>query len=115
MVLHGVEWCYCMVLQGIACYSMVLVSCTILHYLALSCNILNHLALSCTILNHFALSCTILHIRYICSQQMSPVIAFDIAVMVQKVKVLCCYRGAVCSEKVGGGGSVIGRDGYQIS
>ena len=51
-------------------------------------------------------------IRYTCSQQMSPVITFDIAVVVQKVKVLCCSRGPVCSEKVGGGGSVMGRDGY---
>ena len=32
---------------------------------------------------------------------MSPVIAFDIAVVAQKVKVLCCYRGPVWSEKVG--------------
>ena len=43
---------------------------------------------------------------------MSPVIAFDIAVVAQKVKVQ--YRGPVWSEKVGGwwGGSVVGRDGY---
>ena len=49
-----------------------------------------------------------------CSQQMSPVIAFDIAVVAQKVKVQCW--GPVWSEKVdGGGGSVIGRDGYKNS
>ena len=57
-------------------------SCTIMHYLALSCTILHYLALSCTILHYLALSCTILQwcpvvpIRYTCSQQMSPVIAF---------------------------------------
>ena len=41
----------------------------------------------CIVMNYLALSCTILHIRYSCSQQMSPVIAFDIAVVAQKVKV----------------------------
>ena len=42
---------------------------------------------------------------------MSPVIAFDIAVVAEKVKVQ--YWGLVWSEKVGGGGgSVVGRDGY---
>ena len=67
MVLHGIAW-YCMVLHGIAWYCMVLqFSCTFLHYLTLFC--------------------TILHIRYACSQQMSPVIAFDVAVVAQKVKV----------------------------
>ena len=47
----------------------------------------NYLELSCTILNYLELSCTIVHIRYTCSQQMSPVIAFDIALVAQKVKV----------------------------
>ena len=92
-VLHGIAW-YCIVLHGNAWYCMVL-----------------H-ALSRTILHYLALSCTILHIKYTCSQQMSPVIAFDIAVVAQKVKVQCCYRGPVWSEKVGGG-SLVGRDGYQ--
>ena len=41
---------------------------------------------------------------------MSPVIAFDIAVVAQKV--LVQYWGPVWSEKSGAGGSVIGRDGY---
>ena len=43
---------------------------------------------------------------------MSPVIAFDIAVVAQKVKVQ--YWGPVWSEKVEwvGGVSLIGRDGY---
>ena len=41
---------------------------------------------------------------------MSSVIAFDIAVMAQKVKVQ--YWGPVWTEKVGGGGeSVVGQDG----
>ena len=44
---------------------------------------LHYLALSCTILHY------ILHIRYRCSQQMSRVIALDIAVVAQKVKVQC--------------------------
>ena len=46
---------------------------------------------------------------------MSPVIAFDIAVVAQKVKVLLLYNDRHAkSEKVGGGvgGSVVGRDGY---
>ena len=44
---------------------------------------------------------------------MSPVIAFDIALVAQKVKVKCCYRGPVWSEKVGAAaGSLVGRDGY---
>ena len=66
-------------------------SCTILHYLALSCTILHYLALSCTILHYLSLSCNILQwcpvvpIRYTCSQQMSQVIAFDIASVAQKV------------------------------
>ena len=38
-------------------------------------------------LHYLALSCTILHIRYTCSQQMSPVTVFDIAVMAQTVEV----------------------------
>ena len=61
----------------------------ILHYIALSWTILHHLKLSCTILHYLAPSRTILHplacpvvpIRYSCSQQMSPVIAFDIALV----------------------------------
>ena len=45
---------------------------------------------------------------------MSLVIAFDIAVVDQKVKVQLLYNGRYAkSEKVGGGaGSVVGRDGY---
>ena len=47
---------------------------------------------------------------------MSPVIAFDIAVVAQKVKVQCCYIMAemLNLKKWGGGaaGSVVGRDGY---
>ena len=47
---------------------------------------------------------------------MSPVIAFDIAEVAQKVKVRCCYIMAVMLnlKKLGGGGgggSVVGRDG----
>ena len=47
------------------------------------------------------------------SQQMSRVIALDVAVVAQKVKVRC-YRGPVCLEKVGAAaaGSLVGRDGY---
>ena len=51
---------------------------------------------------------------YTCSQQMSPVIAFDVAVVAQKVKVQCCYIMADMHLKkwVGSGaGSVVGRDG----
>ena len=44
--------------------------------------------------------CLVVTIRYRCSQQMSPVIAFDIAVVAQKVKVQ--YWGPVWSEKVDG-------------
>ena len=62
-------------------------------YLALSCTILHYLKLSYTILHCIALSCTILHIRYPCSQQMSGVIALNIIVVTQKVKVL--YREPV--------------------
>ena len=41
-------------------------------------------------------------------------IAFDIAVVAQKVKVQ--YRGPVCSEKVvGAAGSVVDWDGYKSS
>ena len=58
-----------------------------------------------------ALSCTILHLRYTCSQQMSPVIAFDIAVVAQKVRVQLYNGRHAKSEKVGAG-SLIGRDGY---
>ena len=110
MVLHGIAW-YCMVLHGFTRYCTILhylagsctilhypaLTCTILHYLEISCDILRYLALSCAILRYLALSwtnlhslalsCTILHIRYTCSQQMSPVIAFDVAVVAQKVKV----------------------------
>ena len=54
--------------------------------------------------------------RYTCSQQMSPVIACDIAVVAQKVKAQCCYIMAdlLNLKKWGGGGagSVVGRDGY---
>merc|ERR1712012_1075305 len=94
MVVHGIAW-YCMVLHGIAQYCMVLYGiawyCMALHDLALSCTLLHYLALSCTILHYLAISCTILHLRYTCSQQMRPVIAFDIAVAAQKAKVQCCY------------------------
>ena len=129
MVLHGIAW-YCMVLYGIAWYCMVLhyltlsctilhslaLSCTLLHYLALSCTILHYLALFCTILHYLALSCTILlypaHKVYLtCSQQMSRVIALDIAVVAQKVKVQ--YRGPKWSEKVCGGW-ISSRSGWQL-
>ena len=89
--------------------------CTMLHHLAPSCTILHHpapyfiilhrLAPSCTLLHYLALSCTILQwcpivpIWYTCRQQMSPVIAFDIAVVAQKVKVQ--YWGPVCIWKSG--------------
>ena len=47
---------------------------------------------------------------------MSQVIALDIAVMAQKVKVQCCYIMAdmlnLKKWVVVGGGSVVGRDGY---
>ena len=93
LALHGVAW-YCLVLHGIAF--------TILHYLALSCTILLYLALSCTILLYLSLSRTVLHIRYTCRQQMSPVIAFDIAIVAQKVKVQLLYNSRHAkSEKVG--------------
>ena len=50
-------------------------------------------------------------VRSVRWQQMSPVMALDIAVVAQKVKDQ--YRGPVWSEKSGGGGgSVVGRDGY---
>ena len=43
------------------------------------------------------------YIRYTCSQHMSPVIAFDIAVVAQKVKVQLLYNGRHAKfEKVGG-------------
>ena len=44
---------------------------------------------------------------------MSPVIAFDIAVLAQKVKVQCCYVMAdmLNLKKWVGGGLLIGRDG----
>ena len=92
MVLHGcrvshyIAW-YCMVLHGIAWYCMVLLgialSCIVLHYNALYCNILHYLEQSFTILHSLAR----VYIGYTCSQQMSPVIAFDIAVVAQKVQV----------------------------
>ena len=44
---------------------------------------------------------------------MSPVIAFDIAVVAQKSESPMLHNGQHAkSEKVGGGGSVVGRDGY---
>ena len=60
---------------------------------------MHYRALSCTILQR----CLVVPIRYTFSQQMSPVIDFDIAVVAQKVKVQCCYREPVLSEKLGGG------------
>ena len=46
-------------------------------------------------------------------------IAFDIAVLAQKVKVQCCYIMAVMLNLKkwggGGGGSLIGRDSYKSS
>ena len=48
--------------------------------------------------------CPVVPIRYTFSQQMSPVIAFDIAVVAQKVKVQLLYNGRHAkSEKVRGG------------
>ena len=52
---------------------------------------------------------------------MSPVIAFDIAVVAQKVKVQCYIMADMLNLKKwvgwggGGGGSVVGRDGYKSS
>ena len=90
-------------------------SCTILHYLALSCTIFHYLSLSCTILHYLAISCTILHLRYTCSQQMRPVIAFDIAVVAQKVKVQCCYIMAeMLNLKKWRGCWVSNRSGWQL-
>ena len=46
---------------------------------------------------------------------MGPVIAFDIVVVAQKVKVQCCYiMPDMLNLKKSGGvaGSVVGRDGY---
>ena len=44
---------------------------------------------------------------------MSPVIASDIAVVAQKVKVQCCYIMAdMLNLKKWGAGSLVGRDGY---
>ena len=95
----------CTILHSLALSWTILhylaLSWTIFHYLALSCTLLHYLALSCTDLHYLALSCTSLHIRHTCNQQMSEVIAFDIAVVAQKVKVLCCYWGPMWSEKVG--------------
>ena len=59
---------------------------------------------------------TILHIRYTCSQQMSPVIAFDIALVAIYVCIMLLYNGRNAkSEKVGGRGSLVGWDGYKSS
>ena len=48
---------------------------------------------------------------------MSQVIAFDIAVVAQKVKVQCYIMADMLNLKQwvgwGGGGSVVGRDGYE--
>ena len=47
---------------------------------------------------------------------MSPVIALDIAVVAQKVKVQCYSMDDMLNlKKVGGAGSVVGRDGYESS
>ena len=47
---------------------------------------------------------------------MSPVITFDIAVVAQKVKVQCYVIDDMLNlKKVGGAGSVEGRDGYESS
>ena len=43
---------------------------------------------------------------------MSPVIAFGIAVVAQKVKVQLLYDGRYAKFEKGGGASVISRDGY---
>ena len=106
IVLHGIAW-YCMILYGFAWYGMVL------HGIAWLCMVLHGIAWYCTILHYLAvMSCCT---RYTCSQQMSPVIAFDKAVVAQKVKVQCCYIMAnmLNLKKWGGGaGSVVGRDGY---
>ena len=99
---------YCMVLHGIAWYCMVL------YYHAQSCTILHHLAPSspsCTISHHLAPSGTIMHLRYTCiqqRQQTSPVIAFDTAVVAQKV----LYNGRNAKSEKVGAGSLVGRDAY---
>ena len=43
---------------------------------------------------------------------MSPVIAFDIAVVDQKVKVQLSYNGRHAKSEKVGGGSLVGRDDY---
>ena len=52
-----------------------------------------------------------MHIRYTCSQQISPVIAFDIAVVAQKVKVQCYIMADMLNLK-SGVSIVEGRGGY---
>ena len=64
--------------------SAVINDALIMQYIALLCTILHYLALSCTILHYLAVMPCCTH-SY--SQQMSPVIALDIAVVAQKVKV----------------------------
>ena len=58
-----------------------------MHGIALYCIVLHGIAWYCMVLHGIA--CPVVPIRYTCSQQMSPVIAFDIAVVAQKVKVQC--------------------------
>ena len=102
MVLHGIVW-YCMVLCGIAWYCMVLHCfawyCMELHGIAWYCMELHGIAWYCMVLHYLALSCTILHIWHTGSQQMSPVIAFDIAVVAQKVKVQCYIMADMLNSK----------------
>ena len=66
---------YCMVLHGIALY------CIVLHGIAWFCMVLHGIAW------YWLLHSIAWYVRYTCSKQMSPIIAFDIAVVAQKVKV----------------------------
>ena len=43
---------------------------------------------------------------------MSPVIAFDLAVVAQKVKVQLLYNGRHAKSEKVGAGPVVGRDGF---
>ena len=86
MALHGIAW-HCMVLHGIAVYCMVL------HGIAWYCIVLHGITWYCMVLHGITWYWLLLgiawYIRYTCIKQMSLVIAFDIALVAQKVKVQC--------------------------
>ena len=84
------------------------------NYSAISCTILHYLALSCTILHYLALMSCCPH-KVFMSQQISQVIALDIAVRVVAQKVKVQYWGPVWSEKVGWwGGWTSSRSGWLL-